>query len=199
MLAVPLGALFINCALTFLLVSEQQQAQTWVTHTLDVRVSLGRIRSDMSDAAVGMSSYRITQKREYWQSAERARIDLPIAIRNLQRLTADNPRQQVRIDSLKHDSRESMDFLFQPPSPQGNQLQLPSPVAQGLAARRAISNTLAEFDAEEISLQNLRSQKLERIQEWLQILGPATLACGIAGGLIGIWLFLTGIEEGRPF
>ncbi|MDQ2774021.1 MAG: response regulator [Acidobacteriota bacterium] len=197
MLAVPLGALFVNSGLTLLLISEQQHAQSWVTHTLEVRVSLSRIRSDMSDTVIGITAYRVTRKPEYWRSAERAGVDLPIAIRSLQRLTADNPRQQVRLKTLGGEAREAADFPFQQGSSPNE--QSPDALAKGLAARRAVSNTMAEIDAEEVALQAGRSQELERIHNWLKILGPSTFVCGIAGGVIGIWLFLTGIERRASF
>ena len=196
-LTLPVIALLLNGAVTRYLIKAQDQAQQWVTHTLDVRVSLGSILTDLSRIGIELSMYQTRKEPQYLKFAERAKTDLLKEINALQKLTADNPNQQARIQLLRPHITATLSFLF------GHFLarekETPTTLAQGRLTRRNLDSLLRRMDSEEIALQLRRSQSLRAAQRWLDVAGPLTFACGVAGSLLGMWLFLASIERRTAF
>ena len=72
----------------------------WVAHTLQVRAELEAGFADLMEAETGVRGYVITGDTSYLAPYRFARATLSSRLRGLRALTADNPVQQRRLDSL---------------------------------------------------------------------------------------------------
>jgi len=82
---------------TQILAANQQS----VTHTYQVIVEIEGIMSTLKDAETGERGYIITGSDAYLQPYESALEQINSRVRRFESLTADNPRQQVRIPELE--------------------------------------------------------------------------------------------------
>jgi CHASE3 domain sensor protein len=72
----------------------------WVVHTDEVMVNLERLFSMLQDAETGQRGFLLTGAERYLAPYNDAVPRVQPAINEIQRLTADNPNQQRRIDAL---------------------------------------------------------------------------------------------------
>ncbi len=73
----------------------------WVAHTLEVRGELEATFADLIDVETGVRGYVITGDTTYLTPYQGARATLGGLLARLRTLTADNPAQQRRLDSLE--------------------------------------------------------------------------------------------------
>jgi methyl-accepting chemotaxis protein len=72
-----------------------------VKHSYDVRRILAELPNFLTDAETGQRGYTITGVEEYLEPYRAALPEIPKAMDELRRMTADNPDQQRRLDSLQ--------------------------------------------------------------------------------------------------
>jgi methyl-accepting chemotaxis protein len=72
-----------------------------VRHTYDVLEHIGAVVSLLKDAETGQRGYVITGDESYLEPYQAALIGIPAAVKELRELTADNPRQQKRLDAVE--------------------------------------------------------------------------------------------------
>ena len=60
-LLLPLAALLLNTLSIYVVGSEQQKAQSWVVHTLNVRMLVEQVVRDISLASASSRSYKLTK------------------------------------------------------------------------------------------------------------------------------------------
>jgi len=73
----------------------------WVAHTLQARGELEATFADLIEAETGVRGYVITGDTTYLAPYQAARANLGTLVAGLRTLTADNPLQQRRLDSLE--------------------------------------------------------------------------------------------------
>jgi PAS domain S-box-containing protein len=73
----------------------------WVAHTLQVRAELAGTVADLIEAETGVRGYVITGDTSYLAPYHAAEATLNGRVAGLRALTADNPAQQRRVDSLE--------------------------------------------------------------------------------------------------
>ena len=73
----------------------------WVTHSHEVLERMAGVLSLLKDAETGQRGYLITGEEAFLAPYRTGAVDVLIAVRELRNLTADNPMQQKRIDSLE--------------------------------------------------------------------------------------------------
>jgi signal transduction histidine kinase/DNA-binding response OmpR family regulator len=190
-LLLPLAALLLNSAANSLVASEQRRAQRWVIHTLDVRVLLEHVIADMAMANTGTLTFKLTKDKNTLEESRKSAARVPITVNALQALTSDNDRQQTRITELRSFAARRIQYLDTLAVSKEEQ---PTAIAiQGQVSQTRLLQIIAAMDEEEASLLTVRTQKLNRIQHVLPLVAPVALVLGLAGALLGIWLFLTGI------
>ncbi|TAL03794.1 MAG: histidine kinase [Rhodospirillaceae bacterium] len=74
--------------------------ETWVAHTIQVRVTLTELRSYLKDAETGQRGYLLTGTDSYLQPYEDAIAHIGEIFELAQKLTSDNPSQQRRLAIL---------------------------------------------------------------------------------------------------
>ncbi|HEX3847323.1 MAG TPA: CHASE3 domain-containing protein [Steroidobacteraceae bacterium] len=73
----------------------------WVNHTHEVLEHISNVLSDLKDAETGQRGYLITGDEAYLEPYQSGTRDVEGVIRELRKLTADNPAEQRRIDALE--------------------------------------------------------------------------------------------------
>jgi PAS domain S-box-containing protein len=94
-------ALIMNAGLTYRNTRQLVEDARQVAHTHEVLDALEQLISTMKDAETGQRGYLITGERQYLEPYEAGVAAVGDRIRRLERLTADNPEQQARLDGLK--------------------------------------------------------------------------------------------------
>lgn len=108
-----LALLIANAILTRHQLSVQIDDQVWVQHTQQVLLQISRTQTLIDDAETGQRGYLYTGDPNYLPPYDRAVIELQPHIQQLQRLTADNPREQESIASLQTLSQAKLSELAQ--------------------------------------------------------------------------------------
>jgi PAS domain S-box-containing protein len=157
----------------------------WVGHTLGLRVRLSEIQLLFTDAEAGARGYVFTGDTAFLAPYGRARSALPALVQQLRTLTADNPSQRRRADSLAAVVPAGLDQL-------GTAVKLPRPrataaVVQGEEIRTGmdrISSLIGRMQEEEQRLLEERSATLQaqtrtaRLAAWAGILLAVTAVAG---------------------
>ncbi len=73
----------------------------WVAHTLEVRADLAAALARLADVEASARGYVITGDDRFLQPYDSAKLDLVPLMARLNSLTADNPAQRLRLDSLQ--------------------------------------------------------------------------------------------------
>jgi PAS domain S-box-containing protein len=73
----------------------------WSVHTHEVLEKVESLLSEMKDAETGQRGYLLTGKDRYLEPYNTAIQAIPAQLAELRKLTADDPRQQSRIESLR--------------------------------------------------------------------------------------------------
>lgn len=81
----------------FRVTERQRQADRLQVHTLDVLLVAGRLEGAVNEAMRGQRGYLIASNREFLDPYFRGRTQSGLLLRRLQRLTRDNPVQQVNL------------------------------------------------------------------------------------------------------
>ena len=92
---------------------ESRQAFEWVSHTRAVQTQLSKMLSVLQDAETGQRGYLLTRSEEYLEPFEIANDRARAVLEDLRTLTADNPRQQERLDRIESLVAEKLDELLQ--------------------------------------------------------------------------------------
>ena len=73
----------------------------WVEHTHQVLEKLDALVSSLKDAETGQRGYLITGEERYLEPYRSANEEVDQLLKDLRKLTADNPKQQQRLDALE--------------------------------------------------------------------------------------------------
>jgi PAS domain S-box-containing protein len=93
--------------------TRQDASAAWVDHTTEVIDHAQQVRSLLTDAETGQRGFLITGKETYLAPYHAALAQLPAELLRLKRLTADNQRQQQRLDSVALLTKQKLDTLAQ--------------------------------------------------------------------------------------
>jgi signal transduction histidine kinase len=94
-------ALIANASIAYRATLWMIENQRWVAHTQEVMLELAAVLSAVQDAETGQRGYIITGSPPYLEPYRRALGVVDEHLAALQRLTADNPRQQARLRTLE--------------------------------------------------------------------------------------------------
>ncbi len=97
----PLGFLVVIGALSYWSTSKLIETSHWVSHTHQVLEGLESLASLLKDAETAQRGYIITGNESYLEPYQSAIAELNRALDLVKRLTADNPKHQMRIDLLR--------------------------------------------------------------------------------------------------
>lgn len=109
--AVMMALLLANALVIRKQLATQLANQTWVVHTRRVQFELLKTESLLQDAEIGQRGYLYTNDLKYLAPYEAATSEVAQHLDLLQRLTVDNPLQQVRIVTLRELTIKKLDEL----------------------------------------------------------------------------------------
>lgn len=87
------------------------EADAWVEHTHQVKEQISEILSDLKDAETGSRGYLITGDKSYLETYDQAVESVTAHSNQVRTLTADNPRQQQRLDQLEPLLSSKLNFV----------------------------------------------------------------------------------------
>jgi PAS domain S-box-containing protein len=154
----------------------------WVDHTRQVIYHAEKAISLLKDAETGQRGYFITGDSTYLAPYRSAQDSISRQVKHLQRLTADNPAQQVRIDTLTGMVRAHMALLaltirqFNGGNPAAQEHHFA--MQRGKARMDRLRVVVQSIIDEENRLLSLRTQKLSSAVGQARLVGLAVL--GIA-------------------
>src|SRR5258708_9554625 len=145
--------------------STLQLAETsgWVAHTQEVLLRLEQIRADIRAAEAGQRGYLLTNGPEYLNSYTTSVENIKNNFLAVRRLTADNARQQRRLDSLSPllDRRLILLKAVLDRSQQGDKAGAVAMIrlGEGRELTETIRSVIEEMESEERNLLDRREQK----------------------------------------
>ena len=99
--AATLVALLVSGSVTYRSTRQLVTTAGWVNHTHQVLENCASVKGLLKDAETGQRGFLLTGNDKYLEPYTNAEAQLPATIQELQTLTADNPRQQSRIENLR--------------------------------------------------------------------------------------------------
>ena len=88
-------------AVAYASINKLSSTAQWVTHTHEVLEHIASVLSLLKDAETGQRGYLITGEEPFLEPYRTGSGDLLNVVKELRKLTADNPAQQKRIDSIE--------------------------------------------------------------------------------------------------
>jgi methyl-accepting chemotaxis protein len=82
-------------------ISKLTSISQWVTHTHEVLEHIAGVLSALKDAETGQRGYVITGDEAFLEPYHAGSGEVAIVVKELRKLTADNPNQQKRIDAIE--------------------------------------------------------------------------------------------------
>ena len=145
------------------------RAHEWVTHTDEVRVTLGALLSTLVDAESGMRGYAVTGDPTFLDTYDRAQSTWRPQFDRLQQLTRDNPGQQARLDQLGVVLRERFFSLaeFRSARQAGRQgSELTQGLREGQRVTDGIRELVHQMDQAESRLEEIRQRDARNRWRW---------------------------------
>jgi PAS domain S-box-containing protein len=151
-----LGMLLLIAGVAVWTLRQVAESDFWVDHTREVINANQQLLSDVRDAQSAERGYIITGDEGYLETHRSASADIPRSAEKLLQLTADNPGQQKRIESLHGLIDERMavlnDALRQRRESGFDAARAVVLAGQGRAAMQQIREASQEIEAEEYRL-----------------------------------------------
>jgi signal transduction histidine kinase len=191
--AVGAAAVLLLGLLTYLTTARTRGTALWVAHTYEVLGALEAAQARAVDAETGVRGYAATRVPRFLEPYQRADRDVARELARLRRLTADNPDQQPRLDTLDARLRDVFVHLdsavaltrSRPPQP----AEAAALLAAGKARMDAARTAAAAVGAEERRLLALREgedRRLAGVTGWV-VFGE-TLAAASCVVVVGVLL-----------
>jgi CheY-like chemotaxis protein/CHASE3 domain sensor protein len=96
-----LGLFLVTSAVTLNSLRQQEDNRHWATHTYQVLLELNHVHSALQASQIGARGYMLTQRADQLAMFNNGIRGLHERLDSLREMTADNPLQQSRIDSLE--------------------------------------------------------------------------------------------------
>ena len=170
-ISTKIGASFAISLVSFILLglliyrsaTETINTSRWQSHTYQVLTSLENFLSTLKDAETGQRGYLITGSEDYLQPYNAAIPVIDQKIAQLRKLTADNPSQQRRLDSVESLTQKRIARLKEvieirrTQGPAGVSQAVVSGGGKGTIMMNDIRRVVSDLENEELRLLKLRS------------------------------------------
>jgi methyl-accepting chemotaxis protein/CHASE3 domain sensor protein len=169
-----------------------------VAHTLEVRVQIAQVLTQLLNAETGQRGYVITGRDEFLAPYNTALGELDKAIHEVQRLTADNASQQQRIEQLRAAIDKKLAELKRVIGERRTSLDTATATIAAGEGREAMEHAralLADMDAEEMRLMDKRSRAVEdstRIASSVIIYGTVAAVLAV---LLVAWVIVSSLSR----
>lgn len=99
--ALPAVILILFGALGYRAIYRFTQARAWASHTVEARIEIGALLTTLLDAESGQRGFSLTREEGFLQPYRIAMALIDKRYERLRALTADNPQQQQRLQTLR--------------------------------------------------------------------------------------------------
>jgi PAS domain S-box-containing protein len=189
----PITALLLGFAALYGLSAAERRAQSRIERTLEVRNEIGRGLTGVVAAESAVRGFVVTHDREFLEAAKIDRENVTNALAKLSALVVDNPSQQARLPAIRELLNEQFRINHSivaaiAAEPSLSDSRLTELIIQAKAAGEAIRDTFLRMESEEILLHRQRTARLEQLRDINVAAVAATVALGIGGGFVAIFL-----------
>ena len=195
----PLVAVSVTAVTTLRSLDSARDALRSVEHTRHVIDAADTVLVRLLDAETGQRGFIITGDEAYLAPHAHAREDVVAGLASLRRLTADNPRQQARLDTLGAYVRQRLDTLdgrITVRRTAGFEMAREALVEGG--GRRLMDSAravLGRLRSEELSLLDERQARLARMRRWTVAVLLSGLGLTLGVGLVVNRILLNAAER----
>ncbi len=105
------GALVVAVAAVAWGIVAQQRLNAWVVHTYEVETALTQFRFLAERIEVTRRGHLLQPDPRFLRGFQQARDEMPVVLDQIQRLTADNPQQQTRVENLRRIAQSQIDTV----------------------------------------------------------------------------------------
>lgn len=189
--ATSLLALIVIGGVSYRSTSRLIEANHMVSHTYQVLTEVERVFAALKDAESGQRGFLVTGEERFLEPYNAAIRGTLVDLKDIRKLTADNPNQQRRLDTLEPLVTSRMGFLREGIEVR-KQKGLEGAVAflqagHGLQVMNDIRKTVDEIESEENLLLDRRSEQTETLaRNTLNIVVFGTLAALALVGMVGV-------------
>jgi CHASE3 domain sensor protein len=188
----PIGALLLNSALLYRFDSERQNASFWVMHTFQVQLELQHILVELSSVVTDSRIYRLTSDQVALERAHKSAKAALAGIDAVQRLTADDFRQQKRVPTLRVAVEKRLQYIFEKVTERRFSV---ADEINNQARHRAVLDLMNQMMQEEATLMTIRMNRLNVTQNYEVAIDVSAFLVVVVSSVLGIWLFLRGIAR----
>ena len=192
--ALPLLSLLVNSLFIYIRHQIELDAENWVTHSLNVRLELQTLPSEISDAQSAAKLYVLTFHGDTFQAYLQAVEQVGKGVRQTRDLIADNPGQTAKFKVVSGLVSQRMALIAKVAGSRSRSAVTdPVIAAQAAVLMQGIRKELRAMQKEELDLQIRRQEKLDQIRRTDYLFVAGALLFGLLGGMLSISLFVRGI------
>ena len=193
--AIPVCALLVAMLVFYQFQRSMLAAGTAVEHTYQVRVETRRVLVRLVNAETGVRGYLLTGRDSFLEPYLAARMELPVRLEALHRLTSDNPSQvqrMARLGALAERSLVTLEVLRHSAAAHPDAAAM-AQLERGKTDMDALRAEIAAMDDEEGRLLLARSAAQQRAEQRLRSAIVLGGLLGLLGGIAAAVLFSTKI------
>jgi PAS domain S-box-containing protein len=192
---IPLVWLLAVAAAFYLVQRENQSAQLWVSHTLEVRSDIQTLRTRVEEGETSVLGYLLTRDQAWLAPYQRAQQSLPGELGRLDAAVGDNPLQEARVRRLRTLVTQRLANLEELPLNATAGPALNSELASGKSALDAVRQVLDETLAQENRLLLQRQAEAQSVRAK----GYAVIVAGVlfapVSAVLAMLLFTSGVAR----
>src|SRR5579862_876524 len=183
--AIPVLALLTALTALLFTMREEQDAERWVRHTLEVRQDLQVAFTLLIDAESATRGYLQSRRTEWLAPFRDAERRLPGVLTDLENRVSDNPQQVARVREIRASSATRLENLvaLQAFVPAGDYKDLAPALERSKGSMDRVRQVFADMQREEEVLLAQRSAHVQSVRAWLYGLIVGAGLVGVAGGL----------------
>ncbi len=190
-ISIPLLCLIVSVVANTLLRQKIVQSQSYVAHTQKVLLNSHSALISLLDAETGVRGYYLSRQPEFLAPYQQALTTLWPTLDRLQQLADDNPPQANRVERLAQIAQRRMAILErrvqEVKKNTNNPQRITSTLSEGKQVMDQFRAALAQFEAEEYRLLDIRARRLQSQQD----LNAWVMWCSVAISLLGTALALS--------
>ena len=198
-IAIPCACMLLALLFFTLLNRDQQAAVSGTLRTQQAQLETSRLLTALVDAETGVRGYLLTGQEKFLEPYQRGLTVVPDSGRALRRLLRD-PSRLKQLDEIESLARERLELMrlaleaSRTSKPTATP-ELTASLNRGKQLMDRLRGEIAQFEAEEGRLEQLRRERMQAEQTWFQWgLGLASVMA-LGGGMLAVFLFSSGISQ----
>jgi PAS domain S-box-containing protein len=197
--AIGMASLLAATGASYYCTHQLQQSAAWVSHTQEVLKEIEGVSAGVAALGSNARDYFDTGDRHVLESQRGIADTLHDHLGELRKLTADNSRQQPRLDQLEPLVARRIEWGEQTVNARGQPaLSAPEPMmgaGQARALLHGIDRVITDMEGEEYSLLDQRQSRARAIAATAYLMMPMGAFLSLTMLLLGLFLLNAGVGE----